>query len=173
MRIIRSPIFSSPVPLELPSWDEKGAVVVIISVFVVLIPWVVENEFEVGVLVGVGHLSALARVGWVLCSEIVVFLVSRVDTDGLNGVGAGSSTCDEITATSADNQVILRARSNIVVAGEVFEDLEFVGRASNRVVTSSRDKVRMNELFFCGFGALNGPGLKVLDIGFSGVIILR
>jgi hypothetical protein len=92
----------------------------------------------------------------------------------LNGVGAGSSTCDEIAATSADNQVILRARSNIVVAGEVFEDLEFFGRASNRVVTSSRDKVRMIiSSFLCGFAALNGPGLKVLDIGFSGVIILR
>jgi hypothetical protein len=119
---------------------------------------------------GVDHLSALVQVGWVLRSEIVVFLVSRVDTDGLNGVGAGSSTCDEIAATSANNQVILRARSNIVVAGEVFEDLEFFGRASNRVVTSSRDKVHMICSFRCGFPAFYGPGLNKLDIRLTGVI---
>lgn len=66
----------------------------------------------------------MSSVFWVLCSEIVVLVVSWVDTDGLNGLIAVTSSCDDFAATSADNQVIFRIGSDNVVAGEVFEDLE-------------------------------------------------
>jgi len=57
--------------------------------------------------VGVDHLSALSIVLWVLGSEIVVLVVSWVDTDGLNGHIAVTLACDDFAATSADNQVII------------------------------------------------------------------
>ena len=49
----------APVPGELPSIDSKGAEVVLVGVLVVWVPWVVEYELEVSVLLSVGENGAL------------------------------------------------------------------------------------------------------------------
>lgn len=69
----------------------------------------------------------------------MVFLVSRVDSNSLNGVTAVSLTCDLFAAASADNEIVFGICGDRVLAAKVLKDLELFGLAGDRVVAQARD----------------------------------
>lgn len=93
---------------------------------------------------GIDHLSALPEVVGVLAAKEVVCLVSRVDSNSLNGGFAVSCTCDNIAAASADNEIVCGVCGNRVVAAKVLKDLELVFRAGDHVVAQARDNATIS-----------------------------
>lgn len=141
----------APVPGELPSVDEQGAPVVFVGVLVVWVPWVVEHELEVSVLLGISHESALCCVVWVLPAEEVVLLVGWVDSDSLDCGFTVTAAGDDFATASGNNEIIIGSGRNCVLASVVLNDLEVVGSARHDVVSESGvDVIIVAEKRKCG-----------------------
>ena len=105
----------------------------------------------------------------------MVFVVSGVDSDGLNSTLSVAITCNEFAAASADNEIIAASSDNSVLAGEVLEDLDISRTSTHHVIAASRDQVLMrgvgNDSLILDAAYTNG--LFVFDHNCSWDLVVR